>query len=121
MGDIATETTEVAVQGALTPEGDLVLDEKPDLPAGRVDVTLRVPARPSGGVGLEETLHQIHRALEASGFQARSREEVDADLRALRGEWGREERAERLGAVAGDRLRNEVGTARAEAARSCQR
>jgi len=35
-------TTEVVVKGAVTADGQLVLDEPPAVPPGRVEVTVRV-------------------------------------------------------------------------------
>jgi hypothetical protein len=79
---------EVVVEGALTEDGQLVLDEKPNLPPGRVKVWLQ----PSGQQEpAQETLwgalEGIHRAQQARGFKGRSLAEAVAEVRALRDEW----------------------------------
>jgi len=81
-------TTEVVVKGAVTADGRLVLDEPPDVPPGRVEVTVRVareeaPAEPP----MVQTLRRIWAELDAQGCQGRSAEEAVADVRALRDEW----------------------------------
>jgi hypothetical protein len=94
---MATKTTAVVLRGVLTADGKLELEGQPDLPPGRVRVTLEPVPAPGPQPSLAEALDEIHRTLEASGYRPRSREEVDADLRALREEWAkREARLERL-------------------------
>ncbi len=79
---------EVMVEGALAADGSLVLDERPSLPPGRVQVILRAvePATGTGG-GLEEVLRGIWAAQEARGFRGRPWREIIADLDAMRDEW----------------------------------
>jgi len=96
-------TTEVVVQGAVTADGQLVLDEPPDVPPGRVEVTVRVVReRAPGEHPMFETLRRVRADLAAQGFRGRSMEEAVADVRALRDEW--EARQEGLEALQ-DRLR----------------
>jgi hypothetical protein len=82
----------------LKPDSTLELDEKPNLPPGRVRVTLEpaTAAAPSGP-GWWQVLQQIWKEQAASGFQGRSRETIDADLDALRDEW--EQRLAELEAI----------------------
>ena len=75
----------VELQGTLQADGTLVLDEKPNLPPGRVRVTMQVLP--------DITQTDIWRALEkiwaeqrASGHVPRSKEEIDADIAAARQE-----------------------------------
>ncbi len=79
-------TQTVEVQGTLQPDGTLALDEKPALPAGRVKVLLQSvaeqPAKDPWG-----TMQRIWAERKALGLQARSAEEIDADLGSLRDEW----------------------------------
>jgi hypothetical protein len=92
--------SQATVQGTLKPDGTLELDEKPNLPHGRVQVTL---ASISGGAAAEEdivrVLQRIREEREKLRLTGRSREEVDTDLRALRAEW--ENRMERLDRIRG--------------------
>ncbi|MBM3474621.1 MAG: hypothetical protein FJX75_15260 [Armatimonadetes bacterium] len=98
-------TTEVVVKGAVTADGQLVLDEPPDVPPGRVEVTVRVVReRAAGEHPMFETLRRIRAELFAGGFKGRSMEEAVADVRALRDEW--EARQDGLEALQ-DRLRAE--------------
>lgn len=78
---------QAVVSGILNSDGTLVLDEKPNLPAGRVQVVLSVVDTPP--MPREDTwavLEQIDREREALGMKARSRDEIDAEIAALRGE-----------------------------------
>ncbi len=77
--------SQIVVQGTLKPDGTLELDEKPNLPAGRVEVVLR--AVPSAHPPAEDWWQVLQRAraeLEASGHRFRSKEEIDASLEDLR-------------------------------------
>ena len=73
--------TMVEVQGTLLPDGTLTLDSKPDLPAGRVRVTLQA-VEPAEGV--IELLRRIHAEQAARGYVSPSAEEIDAGLRDFR-------------------------------------
>jgi hypothetical protein len=76
--------SQATVQGTLKPDGTLELDEKPQLPPGRVQVTLAV-VQPKDDI--VTVLQRIREQREALGLRGRSREEIDADLRAQRAEW----------------------------------
>jgi hypothetical protein len=76
-------TTPVEVQGTLRPDGTLILDRRPDLPPGRVRITMQ-PLDDSTDV--IEVLRRIHAEQAASGHVPRSREEIDADIAAMRDE-----------------------------------
>ena len=84
-------TAEVVLRGAVTAEGQLVLDQRLDLPPGRVEVILRpIPEAAAEAHSMFETLRRIWAAQDARGFAGgRSLEEAVADVRALREEWGR--------------------------------
>jgi len=63
-------TTEVVVKGAVTADGQLILDEPPDVPPGRVEVTVRVvPDDAPKEHPMFETLRRIHAELDARGVQ----------------------------------------------------
>jgi hypothetical protein len=79
--------TQIVVAGTVKPDGTLELDEKLGLAPGRGRVILP----PVGKVGepgatLLEVLEQIWKDQEARGFKGRSKEEIDADLAAMRAE-----------------------------------
>ncbi|HEX5271377.1 MAG TPA: hypothetical protein VFW33_12850, partial [Gemmataceae bacterium] len=74
------------------------LDERPNLPAGRVRVTVQPLAPPAPpGDSLMSRMQAVWAAQKARGHVPRSREEIDTDLRALRDEAEEEMQAvERL-------------------------
>jgi len=73
----------VELQGTLQPDGTLVLDQKPDLPPGRVRVTVQLSEAPAD---VMEVLRRIRAEQAATGHIPRSREEIDADIAAMRQE-----------------------------------
>jgi hypothetical protein len=75
----------IEVLGTLQPDGTLVLDEKPNLPAGRVRVVLQSQSSPVDRFW--SVMNAIWEGQKARGHVPRSREEVDADLEAMRQEW----------------------------------
>jgi hypothetical protein len=80
---MSTET--VVVRGSLGADGTLTLDNKPCLPPGPVEVTLRplAPNRAESG-GWLGYLRQARAELEAAGHPFRTKEAIDADLAELR-------------------------------------
>lgn len=82
-------TTGVVVRGAVTAEGQLVLDEQPDVPPGRVEVIVRtLQDAVAEQHPMFETLKRIWAEQEARGFTGgRSAEEAVAEVRAMRDEW----------------------------------
>ena len=107
-------TTEVVIRGAVTADGRLILDEPPAVPPGRVEVTVRVVQEETPKQHpMFETLRRIRADLDAKGFKGRSGEEIVAEVRAMRDEWGA--RQEGLGQLQ-DRLR----TAREQRAAEAQ-
>jgi hypothetical protein len=80
-------TNVVEVEGTLRPDGTLVLDRKPNLPPGPVRVTLQPVSGAASGPGdVIEVLRRIHAEQAATGHVPRSREEIDADVAAMRAE-----------------------------------
>jgi len=85
-------THEVVLQGAVTPEGRLVLDQDPGLPAGRVEVVVRPVDEAALSSVLLDVLRPIWERLDAQGFRGgRTLQEAVADVRAMRDESAREE------------------------------
>jgi hypothetical protein len=79
------------VTGTLRDDGTVVLDEKPEMPPGRVRVTIE-----AGQTGAEilAVLRGIRERRKACGTRARSADEASAVIRQLRDES--EERLRRL-------------------------
>jgi len=71
----------VEVQGTLREDGTLVLDEKPNLPPGRVKVMVQPAISVKSGVNdVISVLKRIHTAQLLRGHVPRSVEEIDADI-----------------------------------------
>jgi hypothetical protein len=81
---------ETVVEGTLKPDGTLELDEKPNLPSGRVTVVLRqqIETKTPQPLGDEffQHMEQIWSGQKARGFIPRSVEEVENERRMLRDE-----------------------------------
>jgi len=82
------KATEVVVEGALTEDGQLVLDEKPNLPAGRVKVVMQLLDQAVTAQGaLLQAVRELQAAQEARGYKGHPVEELLAELDAMRDEW----------------------------------
>ena len=75
-------TTELL--GTLQPDGTLILDEKPNLPPGRVRILLESQASPADRFW--SLMNDIWERQKARGHTPPSREAVDAYLDAMRQE-----------------------------------
>jgi hypothetical protein len=73
----------VELEGTLGADGTLVLDQKLNLPPGRVRVTVQPAEAPAD---VMEVLRRIRAEQAASGHVPRRREEIDADINAMRQE-----------------------------------
>jgi hypothetical protein len=89
-------TSSLEVMGTVRADGTLELDEKLQVPPGRVRV--RVEAMPAveekPAEGLVEFVDRLRREMEAAGHKFRTKEEIHAEIEELRNEW--EERLEEL-------------------------
>ncbi len=76
---------EIVIEGTLKPDGTLELDGKPNLPSGRVEVTLRreTPSPPPEE-SLWQFLQRSRRDLEASGASFLNGAEVASHIDWLR-------------------------------------
>jgi hypothetical protein len=94
-------SSQAIVQGTLKTDGTLELDQKPNLPPGRVQVTVQALAAPGPARrGLVEVMDDIRRRQRARGYQGRTVEEMQADEAARREEDEEyERRCEQLGAT----------------------
>ncbi len=71
--------TAIEIQGTLQEDGTLLLDQKPNLPPGRVKVTMQV-IPDLQKTEIWEFLERIHAEQRARGFVPRSVEEIDAEI-----------------------------------------
>ncbi len=80
----------VVIAGTLRPDGTLDLDEKPNLPAGRVQVIVQpLPELPTDDPFLQR-MQAIWAAQQARGHVPRSAEQVEAERQALNDEMDKE-------------------------------
>jgi hypothetical protein len=74
--------------GTVRADGTLELEQKLAVPPGRVKVrveSLELPMKPSET--LLEFVERSRRELKAAGHTFRTKEEIDAELTEIRGEW----------------------------------
>jgi hypothetical protein len=76
----------IQLRGTLKADGTLELPGKVALPPGPVEVTVR-PVEAPQGEDLLRLLARIRAEQQASGHVARSREEIDEEVRQMRDEW----------------------------------
>lgn len=87
----------VVIQGLLTGDGTLELDEKPNLPPGRVRVTVTSTTEAARPERFWAMMEQIWSDLKAGGHVPRSVQEIEAERQAFREEW--DQRQETLDAI----------------------
>ena len=80
-------TAAVVVEGTVQPDGTLDVTQKVVLPAGQVQVTVKPVAEPVQPERFWAMMESICAAQLASGRIARIREEIDAEIEALRNEF----------------------------------
>jgi hypothetical protein len=86
MGRINAMTTNaIEIHGTLREDGTLLLDQKPNLPPGRVKVTVE-PVSDLAQTDVWQVLERIWAGQRVRGHVPRSREEIDAELEASRQE-----------------------------------
>jgi hypothetical protein len=87
--------SETVIEGTIQPDGTLVLDEKPNLPAGRVTVVLRQETELV--VPKDDPFWQRMQAMwdaqKARGHVPRGVEEIDAQQREMREGWAKRQEA----------------------------
>ena len=85
--------TEITVEGTLKPDGTLELDQKPNLPPGRVTVLLRqesAPAPPKEDWW--QFMQRTRRELEVAGSHFMNEAEIEAHIQWLRDDEDRIDR-----------------------------
>ena len=97
-------TNAIEVQGTLREDGTLVLDDKPNLPPGRVKVTVE-PVPDLTQTDVWQVLERIWAGQRARGHIPRTREQIDAELEAAH-----QEDEERMRAL--ERIHEECSQAR---------
>lgn len=78
-------TNAIEIQGTLREDGTLLLDQKPNLPPGRVKVTVE-PVPNDKKTEIQQFFEQLWDTQRARGHVPRTREEIDATLEASRQE-----------------------------------
>ncbi len=77
-------TQQVVIHGHIRSDGTLQVEEKVDLPPGPVNVTVEAAA--TRRKGTLQVLEKIWAEREARGTVGRSKEEIDAEINAMRDE-----------------------------------
>jgi hypothetical protein len=82
--------SQVVIEGTLKPDGTLELRQPIDLPPGNVQVivqTLPMAAHP--GEDARIVLQRIWDERKSLGMRGRTKDQIDADIQAMRDEWDR--------------------------------
>jgi hypothetical protein len=75
---------QITLQGTVTAEGSLELDDRVAMPEGRVLVTVRPVVQPASNDPFWQRMEQIWAAQRARGHVPRTKGQIDAELRELR-------------------------------------
>jgi hypothetical protein len=79
-GNIVMNAAQAIVHGTLKPDGTLVLEEAPPVPAGPVEVLIRaLPDAATASEGWWDYLQRSRAEMLARGHTFRTREEIGAD------------------------------------------
>jgi hypothetical protein len=81
------DTQQVMVHGRISHDGILEVDEKLNLPPGPVSVTVQTVLPPSEREDTRKVFEAIRAERKALGLKGRIKEEIDAQIDALRDEW----------------------------------
>jgi hypothetical protein len=101
------ETQVITVSGNVRDDGTLEVSEKLNLPAGRVQVTVQSATEPVQPERFWTMMETIWKDLQAAGHKPRTREEIDAEINALREEA--EEEMQKIERLQESHLRKEPG------------
>jgi hypothetical protein len=86
MGDVIMSTQQVNLHGQIRPDGTLQIEEKINLPPGPVNVTLETTKQVKPRESTRQVLKEIAERQQATGRQPRTKEEIDAEIDAMRNE-----------------------------------
>lgn len=90
-------TNAVELQGTLREDGTLLLDNRPDLPPGRVRIVLQpLTVSKSEAKDIIEVLKEIHAEQARRGYVPRSVEDINAEIAESRDEGERERLIEQI-------------------------
>ena len=76
----------IVLHGHIRPDGTLQIDERVNLPPGPIQVTVEACPETPSGEDTRSVLKQIQARRLARGAVARSKEEIDAEINAMRDE-----------------------------------
>jgi hypothetical protein len=76
----------IVLHGRIRPDGTVQIDERVNLPPGPIQVTVEASRGTSAGEDTQSVLKQIRARRLARGAAARSKEEIDAEINAMRDE-----------------------------------
>ncbi len=74
--------------GTISDKNTLILDGPIPLPVGRVRITVERIMPPPTGEHFLTKLHALQKSLRASGYQSRTKTEIDDYIQAERDSWG---------------------------------
>jgi hypothetical protein len=86
MGEVIMSTQPVILHGQIRPDGSLQIEEKINLPPGPVNVTLETATQVKPRESTRQVLKEIAVRGQAIGRQSRTKEEIDAEVDAMRNE-----------------------------------
>ena len=78
------DPAQIVVEGTLRPDGTLVLDQKPNLPPGRVTVVLRQATEPPAEEGWWPYMQSVRKKMEEAGCHFMDEKEMQAHIEWLR-------------------------------------
>lgn len=78
-------TQQIILHGQIQADGTLQIEEKVNLPPGPVSITIQT-VRAKEGKGTLQVLKEIWAERESLGIAGRSKEEIDAEINAMRDE-----------------------------------
>jgi hypothetical protein len=78
---------EAVLEGTLHEDGSLHLDEKPNLPPGRVRVVVQSVPYADPPESIIAVVHKIWEAQRRRGHVPRLKDQIDAELSEMRDEW----------------------------------
>lgn len=77
---------QIVLEGEVAPDGMLHVDQRVSLPPGPVYVTVQTAPRPAPERGTLQVLRDIWAEREARSLRGRTKQEVDAEIDAMRDE-----------------------------------
>jgi hypothetical protein len=83
---VIMSTQPVILHGQIRPDGTLQIEEKINLPPGPVNVTLETATQVKPRESTRQVLKEIAVRRQAIGRQPRTKEEIDAEVDAMRNE-----------------------------------